>query len=134
MLSAVSKATGLPASAKAISFIITRDRAAAKAFYGGVLGFTLTHEDDFAAVFDLNGTMLRVSTVPDHAPQPHTVLGWEVADIESTVRSLAAAGVTFNIYDGFGQDALGIWSAPGGTNKVAWFADLDGNVLSLTQF
>jgi len=125
---------GLPASAKAISFIITRDRAAAKVFYGAVLGFALTHEDDFAAVFDLNGTMLRVSTVPDHVAQAHTVLGWAVQDIETAVRTLAAAGVAFNIYDGFGQDALGIWSAPGGTNKVAWFKDPDGNVLSLTQF
>ena len=134
MSSVASEPMGLPAKAKAISFIITRDRVSAKAFYGGVLGFALTHEDDFAAVFDLNGTMLRVSTVPDHASQPHTVLGWEVADIETTVRNLAAAGVVFNLYDGFGQDSLGIWTAPGSTNKVAWFKDPDGNVLSLTQF
>ena len=27
----------------------------------------------------------------------------------------------------------GVWTAPGG-DKIAWFADPDGNVLSLTQF
>ncbi len=53
-------------SAKAITFIVTRYRAGAKAFYRDTLGFELTHEDDFAAVFDLNGTMLRVSTVEKH--------------------------------------------------------------------
>jgi catechol 2,3-dioxygenase-like lactoylglutathione lyase family enzyme len=124
----------IPGSAKTMSFIVTRDRAAAKAFYGGVLGFALTHEDDFAAVYDMNGIMLRISTVPDHAALPHTVLGWEVADIRATAEALRAKGVPFNIYDGFGQDALGIWTAPGSAAKVAWFRDPDGNVLSLAQF
>jgi hypothetical protein len=32
-----------------------------------------------------------------------------------------------------GQDELGIWTAPGGQAKVAWFADQDGNVLSVSQ-
>jgi len=124
----------IPASAKAITFIITRDRDVAKAFYTGKLGFALTQEDDFAAVFDLNGTMLRMSTVPDHVPAGHTVLGWDVADIAATVTALRDKGVAFTIYDGFGQDVLGIWSSPGGGAKVAWFKDPDGNVLSLTQF
>jgi hypothetical protein len=31
------------------------------------------------------------------------------------------------------QDSDGVWTAPGG-DKVAWFTDPDGNVLSLTQF
>jgi catechol 2,3-dioxygenase-like lactoylglutathione lyase family enzyme len=123
----------LPASAKAMAFIVTRDRERATAFYGGVLGFRLVHEDAFAAVFDLNGTMLRVSTVENHVAQPHTVLGWEVADIAETARVLRDQGVAFTIYDGFGQDELGIWSAPGSNAKVAWFTDPDGNVLSLAQ-
>ena len=124
----------LPASAKAVSFIVARDRAAAKACYGGTLGFPLTHEDDFAAVYDQNGTMLRISTMPDHVAQGHTVLGWDVPDIEEAVTALRDKGVAFTVYEGFGQDALGIWTVPGGTTKVAWFTDPDGNVLSLTQF
>jgi predicted enzyme related to lactoylglutathione lyase len=31
------------------------------------------------------------------------------------------------------QDDLGIWTTPGG-DRIAWFTDPDGNVLSLTQF
>ena len=61
----------------------------------------------------------------------HTVLGWAVSDIEASVRAMAAQGIVFNIYPGFGQDDLGIWSAPG--VKVAWFNDPEGNGLSITQ-
>jgi catechol 2,3-dioxygenase-like lactoylglutathione lyase family enzyme len=123
----------LPKTAKASCFIVTRDRAKAKEFYGGLLGFPQTHEDDFAVVYDLNGTTLRVSTVKDHKPAMHTVLGWEVDDIVSVAKALTAKGVMFNRYPGFEQDALGIWSPPGSTNKVAWFNDPDGNNLSLAQ-
>ena len=62
------------------------------------------------------------------------MLGWAVADIGAAVAELRGKGVSFRIYEGFGQDADGIWSPPGGGAKVAWFCDPDGNVLSLTQF
>ena len=119
--------------AKPMTFIVTRDRERSKAFYDGTLGFKLVYEDDFAAVFDLNGIMLRISTIADHVAQQHTVLGWEVSDIAETARALRERGITFKIYDGFGQDDLGVWSAPGSASKVAWFNDPDGNVLSLAQ-
>ncbi len=124
----------LPAGGKVITFIITRDRAVAKQFYGETLGFRQTSEDDFAVVFDLNGTMLRISTLKDHKPPAHTVLGWDIPDITATVQALRAKGVKFNVYEGFGQDELGIWTAPGSGDRVAWFLDPDGNNLSLTQF
>jgi catechol 2,3-dioxygenase-like lactoylglutathione lyase family enzyme len=121
-------------SPKTMSFIVTRDRARAQAFYGEILGFKQVSEDAFAAVFDLNGTMLRISTVKDHQPQPHTVLGWEVSDIVASVTALKKRGVAFNVYPGFGQDELGIWTSPASDARVAWFLDPDGNNLSLTQF
>ena len=125
---------GFPSAAKAITFILTRDRAGSIAFYRDVLGFPLVSEDMFAAVFDLNGTMLRISTVETHQPIPSTVLGWDVPDIAAAAQTLRAKGVAFNIYDGFGQDELGIWTSPASDAKVAWFRDPDGNVLSLTEF
>lgn len=51
----------------------------------------------------------------------------------ATVQALAAKGDKFNIYAGMGQDAQGIWTAPGGLSKVAFFNDPDGNGLSLAQ-
>jgi len=78
--------------------------------------------------------MLRVTPVGEHHPQPFTVLGWDVESIESTVKQLTAAGVSFLRFPGLnGSDALGIWTAPGGA-RIAWFNDLDGNVLSVTEF
>lgn len=121
------------ADAPAIAFVITRDRKAAEAFYGGTLGLRRLPEEPFAAVFDLAGRHLRVTEVPDYRPGEHPVLGWAVPDIVAAVRDLAGRGVVMTIYEGMGQDELGIWTSPDGASKVAFFADPDGNVLSLTQ-
>lgn len=121
-------------TATPVTFIATRDRKAAEAFYGATLGFTLLSSDPFAAVYDLAGVPLRVTEIPDFKAVGHTVLGWNVGDIAATIDALVAQGVTFNVYEGFGQDSRGVWTAPGGAAKVAWFNDPDGNVLSLTEF
>ena len=124
---------GILTSAAPIAFVLTRDRARLKVFYGDILGLVLVSEDDFAAVYDLNGIMLRLTTVEDYAASPHTVLGWKVPDIAAASQALADKGVAFSIFPGFGQDALGIWTSPDGATKVNWFNDPEGNVLSLTQ-
>jgi len=49
------------------------------------------------------------------------------------VKALCEKGVTFNRYPRFRQDELGILTLPGGTVRVAWFKDPDGNVLSVTN-
>jgi catechol 2,3-dioxygenase-like lactoylglutathione lyase family enzyme len=123
----------LPASSKLIAFAATQNMAAAKAFYAGVLGLPLMSEDSFALVFDAFGTMLRVVAVQTPAIAPYTVLGWEVADITAAVQELLKSGVIFESYPGMGLDELGIWTAPGGGARVAWFKDPDGNVLSVSR-
>lgn len=119
--------------ARPIAMIITSDRELAEPFYGETLGLRRLPGDDFAAVYALAGATLRVTEVPGHQPSPHPVLGWEVPDIEAVADTLAAKGVAFNIYEGMGQDSRGIWTAPDGAAKVAFFNDPDGNGLSLTQ-
>lgn len=121
------------ANARPVAFIITRDRRVAEAFYRDTLGLLQLPGDPFAAVFDMAGIPLRVTEVPGHVASAHPVLGWQVADIAATVRALGAKGVTMTIYEGMGQDDLGIWTSPDGNAKVAFFADPDGNGLSLTQ-
>ena len=116
-----------------IAFAASADLRQARAFYEQVLGLRAIEQNDFACVFDANGTMLRVTAVAEVARSGYTVLGWRVADIAATVRGLTERGVVFLRYDGMGQDENGVWTTPGG-DKVAWFADPDGNVLSLTQF
>jgi catechol 2,3-dioxygenase-like lactoylglutathione lyase family enzyme len=119
--------------AKPVIVICTRDRARAAEFYRETLGLAFAYEDNFATVFNVGGITLRVSAVTDFTPHEHTILGFNVPDVEVTVRALRQDGVTFNIYQGFAQDELGIWSVPGGAVRVAWFKDPDGNVLSVTN-
>jgi len=116
-----------------VATIITGDRGVAEPFYAEALGLPRKGDDGFAALFDMAGITLRLTEVPGHAASPHPVLGWEVADIEAVVDTLAAKGVAMTIHDGMGQDAKGIWTAPNGSARVAFFNDPDGNGLSLTQ-
>jgi hypothetical protein len=53
-------------------------------------------------------------------------------DVHETVGVLLKQGVHFERYPGLSQDEEGIWTTPDG-NKIAWFTDPDGNILSLTQ-
>jgi catechol 2,3-dioxygenase-like lactoylglutathione lyase family enzyme len=124
---------GILESAKPAIIICTRDRARATAFYRETLGLTVAHEDSFAAVFNIGGVTLRVSRVADFTPHEHTILGFNVPDVASTVKALRGKGVTFNSYQHVSQDEVGIWTAPGGAVRVAWFKDPDGNVLSVTN-
>jgi len=118
-----------------IAFAPTINPEKARAFYEGVLGLRLVaDEQPFALVFDANGIMLRVTTVHDLKPQQFTILGWRVADIESAIDRLAAAGVEFLRFPGMNDgDPHGIWNSPSGA-RIAWFKDPDGNVLSVTEF
>jgi len=125
----------LLAAASPIAFVLTADRQRAKPFYAEALGLPIMGEDDFAVTFALaGGGSVRLTDLPGHVASAHTVLGWSVPDIRAAASELRAKGVTFQVYEGFGQDADGIWEAPGGGAKVAWFTDPDGNVLSLTEF
>jgi predicted enzyme related to lactoylglutathione lyase len=118
-----------------IAFAPTTDPEKARAFYEGVLGLRLlADEKPFALVFDANGIMLRVTTVRELKPQQFTILGWKVADIESTVDRLVGVGVQFQRYKGVNDsDSRGVWNSPSGA-RIAWFKDPDGNVLSVTEF
>ena len=119
-------------SSDLVAFVAATDLRRARAFYEQKLGLRVLEHNDFACVVDANGTMLRVTQVPEVARAGYTVLGWRVRDIAASVRDLAGRGVTFLRYDGMSQDQDGIWTAPSGA-RVAWFADPDGNTLSLTQ-
>lgn len=124
---------GILEAAKPAIIICTRDRARATAFYRDTLGLKVASEDKFASIFHTGGVTLRVSTVADFTPHDHTILGFNVPDVAGTVNALTEEGVTFNRYPHITHDELGIWTAPGGTVRVAWFKDPDGNVLSVTN-
>ncbi|GGG67637.1 VOC family protein [Edaphobacter dinghuensis] len=117
---------------KLIGFIPTRDAARALDFYQNLLGLRFVSDDAFAIVFELNGNMIRLVRIEEFTPAPYTILGWQVEDIESSVKELAAKGLAFQQYSFLEQSEEGIWTAPGGA-RIAWFHDPDGNTLSLSQ-
>jgi catechol 2,3-dioxygenase-like lactoylglutathione lyase family enzyme len=116
-----------------MAFIPVTDLGVAQSFYGDVLGLSVNEEGPFAVVFDAGGTMLRLAQVDGLQPQPFTIAGWQVPDMETSIDNLASRGVAFVGYEGMDQDERGIWLTPGG-DQVAWFKDPDGNTLSLTCF
>jgi catechol 2,3-dioxygenase-like lactoylglutathione lyase family enzyme len=120
-------------TSQVIAFVGSADLGQARAFYERTLGLRMIEGNEFACVFDANGTMLRVTAVAEVMQAGYTVLGWQVSDIATVVRGLTAKGVAFSRYAGIDQDESGVWTTPGG-DQVAWFADPGGNVLSLTQF
>jgi catechol 2,3-dioxygenase-like lactoylglutathione lyase family enzyme len=115
-----------------VAFVPTKDPVKARTFYEGVLGLRFVKDDGFAMVLDANGIMVRVAKMQEFVPAQSTILGWQVTEIEHVVRALRAKNVQFEIFGFFKQDELGIWTAPTG-DKVAWFKDPDGNVLSVSQ-
>jgi catechol 2,3-dioxygenase-like lactoylglutathione lyase family enzyme len=114
-----------------VAFVPTTDTQTARAFYESVLGLRFVKDDGFALVFDANGIMVRVAKA-QFTPVPFTILGWQVTRIEETVKGLRAKGVHFERFGFLEQDELAIWTAPTG-DKVAWFKDPDGNMLSVSQ-
>ena len=121
----------MQALTKIIGFVPTTDSKRARAFYEGLLGFRFVSDDPFALVLDAHGTMIRVAKAKDFTPAPYTILGWEVEGIQGIVSNLVERGVSFEKYP-WVKDSLGIWTAPTG-DKVAWFKDPDGNILSVSQ-
>ena len=114
------------------SFVPTVKPEEAKIFYRDVLGLKLLSEDNYALEFEAGGRLFRVITVQEFTPHPFTALGWNVGNIKAVIRSLNTKGIYCEKYGFFEQDDLGIWISPSGA-KVAWFKDVDGNVLSLTE-
>ena len=120
-------------SATPVAFIYVGERDRAIAFYCDTLGLSLRSSDPFGDFLQSGPALVRMTVMADLKAGPHPVLGWDVADIQAAAEALRDRGFAFTIYEGMGQDSLGIWTAPDGKAKVAWFADPDGNVLSLSQ-
>ena len=75
----------------------------------------------------------RVIVYPkdDHQPATFTVLNFRVAGHRRRGRPLTAKGVTFERYEGLGQDEKGV--ARQYPPPIAWFKDPAGNIVSLIQ-
>jgi catechol 2,3-dioxygenase-like lactoylglutathione lyase family enzyme len=115
----------------AFSGFSTNDIAAAHQFYGETLGLDVAHENGMLTLRFANGGRGLIYPKDDHQPASYTALNFPVPNIDAAVDALVAAGVTFERYDGSGQDERGIqrqWGPP-----IAWFKDPAGNILSVIE-
>jgi catechol 2,3-dioxygenase-like lactoylglutathione lyase family enzyme len=122
----------LLAKAELVAFVPVTDLGRARQFYENTLGLPCVDATGQACVFDSAGTTLRVTLLESHTPRPGTVVGWAVTDLPAAVQHLADRGVVMERFAGIDQDERGIWTTPAG-DRVAWFRDPDGNILSVTQ-
>jgi predicted enzyme related to lactoylglutathione lyase len=110
------------------------DLAAAKHFYGEVLGIEVTENSmGFLNLHLKSGAMILAYTKPNHTPASYTILNFEVDDVEAAVDDLNARGVVTKIYTDpdYGTDAKGISRGRG--PDIAWFLDPAGNTLSVLK-
>ena len=111
------------------------DMDAARAFYADTLGLgveplgdgegLMLHTGGSAAVF--------VYQKDNHTPASFTVMHLTVDDVDQVVDELAAKGVTFERYEGFGQDEKGVARGFMEGGDGAWFTDPAGNIIGIAD-
>ena len=116
---------------KAFSGFAVDDLEAARKFYGETLGLNTSEQYGLLTLHLAGGRDTLVYPKPDHVPATYTILNFEVDDIDAAVDELTKRGVSFERYEGMGQDAKGINRAGG--PYIAWFKDPAGNILAVLQ-
>ena len=116
---------------KAFSGFAVDDIEAARAFYADTLGIETSEENGMLTLHLAGDRPTLVYPKPGHEPAGYTILNFPVDDIDGAVDALAARGVEFLRYEGFGQDDRGIMREQG--PPIAWFTDPAGNILSVIE-
>ena len=111
------------------------DLAAARSFYGGMLGLEVDERPEGLAVKLGGGGYLFLYPKPNHQPASFTVLNFHVPNIEEAVSALRTRGVQFIHHDepALKTDARGIHFGERGPRAIAWFEDPAGNILAVLQ-
>lgn len=115
----------------AFSGFSSNDIPAAHRFYRETLGLEVSEEHGMLTLRLAGGGRVLIYPKDDHQPASYTCLNFPVADIGAAVDELSKRGVSFERYEGFGQDDRGI--ARGDGPPIAWFTDPAGNILSVLE-
>jgi catechol 2,3-dioxygenase-like lactoylglutathione lyase family enzyme len=121
------------ANAKAYSGFAVPDLDRARDFYEGTLGLNVTQEHDLLTLHLAGGRDTLIYPKPDFEPATYTILNFPVGDVDQAVDDLTARGVSFERYEGFGQDEKGIARPDNGGPTIAWFKDPAGNILAVHE-
>jgi catechol 2,3-dioxygenase-like lactoylglutathione lyase family enzyme len=114
-----------------IATIPVADLVRARAFYVEVLGFAYLATS--AAGVMCGAGDGRILLYPSAAEPPtHTLVGFEVEQLEPVIETLTRLGVQFENYDVptlRTVDHIG-WIGP---ERATWFRDSEGNILSISE-
>jgi catechol 2,3-dioxygenase-like lactoylglutathione lyase family enzyme len=118
--------------------VLVGDLDRARAFYEGMLGMEPIRTAASEVVYRSGTTRFAVSHVEDAGRTAHTVGSFVVEDIDAIVAGPRAKGVRFEDYDLPGLvtiEGIATFAGDGVTlpDRVAWFRDPDGNLLSIVQ-
>jgi len=114
--------------------IAVKNLDAAKKFYEDILGLKQVGAEGQELIVFRSGTSTIYVYESQYAgTNQATAITWVVGeDIENVIRRLKDKGVTFEHYDIPDMTRQGDVHV-GGNMKVAWFKDLDGNLLNLAS-
>jgi catechol 2,3-dioxygenase-like lactoylglutathione lyase family enzyme len=117
-----------------------QDLERARAFYAEKLGLEPTEEREGGLRYVFSNGEFALFESGGAATGDHTQMGWEVEDIEATVRELRSRGVVFEEYDVPGLKTVdgiaeieGNYPSKGTGERGAWFRDSEGNMLGIGQ-
>ena len=112
----------------------------ARRFYSEKLGLEPVEERPGGLSYRCGGGYFALFESTGTASGDHTQMGWDVANIETTVAALRARGVVFEEYDLPGLKTVngiaeieGNYPSKGVGERAAWFRDSEGNLLGLGQ-
>ena len=117
-----------------------QDLERARAFYAEKLGLEPAEKREGGLRYVCAGGEFALFESAGSAAGDHTQMGWEVDDVEATVRELRSRGVVFEEYDLPGLRTVdgiaeieGNYPSKGSGERGAWFRDSEGNMLGIGQ-
>ena len=113
------------------AIVAVKDVAAARRFYGDLLGLKLIRDDEHVLSFETGKTTLVVYVSSFAGTNKANAVVWGVGnEIEQIVAGLHSQGVVFEHYEGMDRDGDIHRS---GDFRMVWFKDPDGNILHLNS-
>jgi predicted enzyme related to lactoylglutathione lyase len=121
--------------------IPAQDLQRAKRFYLEKLGLSPAEERPGGIRYECAAGSFALFESAGTASGRHTQMGWQVDDIDATVRELRRRGVVFEEYDLPGlktvdgiAEVAGNYPSNGGIGeRAAWFKDSEGNLLGIGE-
>ena len=128
------------ANAKVATRLPAKDLERARAFYSEKLGLEPVEQREGGLRYVCAAGEFAIFVSAGTQSGTHTQMGWEVEDIEATVRELRLRGVAFEEYDFPGlktvggiAEIAGNYASKGIGERGAWFRDSEGNLLGIGQ-